>query len=240
MIKPVSRRPSFKADMQPVLSARQSLDRPLDRRLFSTSPRNSTARPAPFRDRNCVPLLGDIESHKGFATLSHGPPSVHEARLGPPEQPSFLPARKGGPPPQPPNMASIRSLPTTRRRPPRASTIRLPRRHRGRSRDGRKPVGPRRAGESGSESPRSSDEPPEASMKASKASEAEDGLAEHSAITVATSAARGAVLLKRAHAMRRNECANAEPAAASMAHRYLYSHSAPTPALDPPLASTPA
>ena len=147
-IKPVSRRPSFKADMQPVLSARQSLDRPLDRkRLFSTSPRNRTsARPASFRDRNCVPLLGDVESDESFVTLSHGPPSVHEARLGTPEQPSFLPARKGGPPPQPANMASIRSLPTTRRRPPRASTIRLPRRHCGRSRDGGKPVGPRRTG----------------------------------------------------------------------------------------------
>jgi hypothetical protein len=31
---------------------------------------------------------------------------VHEARLGMPEQPSFLPARKGGPPPQPANMTS--------------------------------------------------------------------------------------------------------------------------------------
>ena len=92
----------------------------------------------------------------------------------------------------------------------------------------------------GAEAPEARMKPPEASMEASKASEAEDGLAEHSAITVATSAARGAVLLKRAHAMRRNEYANAEPAAASMAHRYLYSHSAPTPALDPPLASTPA
>jgi hypothetical protein len=31
---------------------------------------------------------------------------VHEARLGLPEQPSFLPARKGGPPAQPANMTS--------------------------------------------------------------------------------------------------------------------------------------
>ena len=37
----------------------------------------------------------------------HGSPaSVHEARLGLPEQPSFLPARKGGPPAQPENMTS--------------------------------------------------------------------------------------------------------------------------------------
>jgi hypothetical protein len=53
-----------------------------------------------------VLLLGDIKSHKDFAMLSHGPPSVHEARLGPPEQPSFLTARKGGPPAQPANMTS--------------------------------------------------------------------------------------------------------------------------------------
>jgi hypothetical protein len=42
-----------------------------------------------------VLLLGDIKSHKDFAMLSHGPPSMHEARLGLPEQPSFLTARKG-------------------------------------------------------------------------------------------------------------------------------------------------
>ncbi len=31
-------------------------------------------------------LLGDIESNTNFAMLSHGPPSEHEARLGPPAQ----------------------------------------------------------------------------------------------------------------------------------------------------------
>jgi len=66
--------------------------------LFSTSEKPDFSRPAPFRDRNGAILLGDVESHKDFAILSHGPPSVHEARLGMPEQPSFLPARKGGPP----------------------------------------------------------------------------------------------------------------------------------------------
>jgi len=42
--------------------------------------------------------------------LFHGPPSVHEARLGSPEQPSFSSARKGGPPAQPANMTSRRPL----------------------------------------------------------------------------------------------------------------------------------
>jgi hypothetical protein len=42
-----------------------------------------------------VLLLGDIESHENFAILSHGPPSVHEARLGPPEQTQFFNCTKG-------------------------------------------------------------------------------------------------------------------------------------------------
>jgi hypothetical protein len=53
-----------------------------------------------------VLLLGDIESQENFAILSHGPPSVHEAPLGPPVQPAFLPARKGGRPAQPANMTA--------------------------------------------------------------------------------------------------------------------------------------
>jgi hypothetical protein len=43
-VKPVSRRPGFKADVQTVVPVRQSLDRPLDRkRTVSTSPRNRTS-----------------------------------------------------------------------------------------------------------------------------------------------------------------------------------------------------
>jgi hypothetical protein len=99
-IKPVSRRPGFKTNMQPIVSARQSLDRSLDRQraVLDVPEKPDLSRPAPFRDRNGVLLLGDVESHESFAILSHSPPSVHEARLGMPEQPSFLPARKGGPP----------------------------------------------------------------------------------------------------------------------------------------------
>ena len=79
----------FKTDMQPAVSLRQSLDRPLDRQraVLNVPEKPDFSRPAPFRDRNGVLLLGDIESHKSFAILSLGPPSVHEARLGPPEQP---------------------------------------------------------------------------------------------------------------------------------------------------------
>ncbi len=98
-IKPVSRRPGFEADTQSVVPLRQSLDRPLDRQrtIFDITEKPDLSRPPSFRDSNRVLLLGDIKSHKDFAMLSHGPPSVHEARLGLPEQPSFLPARKGSP-----------------------------------------------------------------------------------------------------------------------------------------------
>jgi hypothetical protein len=58
-----------------------------------------------------VLLLGDIERDKDFAILSHGPPSMREARLGLPEQPSFLLARNGGPPAQPANMTSSAQQP---------------------------------------------------------------------------------------------------------------------------------
>jgi hypothetical protein len=96
-IEPVSRRPGFEADMQPVVSVSQSFDRPLDRHRIVLDIAHKPDFPgsATLRDRHGVLLLGDVESNKNFAILSHGPPSVHEARLGPPEQPSFLPARKG-------------------------------------------------------------------------------------------------------------------------------------------------
>ena len=102
-MKPVSRRAGFKADMQAAVSVGQSLDRPLDRqrRVLDIAEEPDLPRAPSLRDRHGVLLLGDIKSHKDFAMLSHGPPSVHEARLGLPEQPSFLPARKGGPPARP-------------------------------------------------------------------------------------------------------------------------------------------
>jgi hypothetical protein len=96
-IEPVSRRPGFEADMQPVVSVSQSFDRPLDRRRIVLNIAHKPDFPgsATLRDRHRVLLLGDIESHESFAILSHGPPSVHEARLGPPEQPSFFNCTKG-------------------------------------------------------------------------------------------------------------------------------------------------
>ena len=41
-------------------------------------------------DRYRVLLLRRVKPDERFAILLHGPPSVHEARLGPPKQPSYL------------------------------------------------------------------------------------------------------------------------------------------------------
>jgi hypothetical protein len=96
-IKPVPRRPGLKADMQSAVARRQSLDRPLDRSraVFDLAEKPDFPGPASLRERHRVFLLGDVKSDKNFAMLSHGPPSVHEARLGLPEQPSFLYCTKG-------------------------------------------------------------------------------------------------------------------------------------------------
>jgi hypothetical protein len=86
-VKPVSRRPGFKADMQTVVPVRQSLDRPLDRKrtVFDVAEKSDFPGPAAFRDRHGVLLLRHVESNKSFVILSHGPPSAHEARLGLPD-----------------------------------------------------------------------------------------------------------------------------------------------------------
>src|SRR5439155_22780903 len=56
----------------------------------------------------CVWLhLRRLKSIKSFAILPHGPPSVHEARLGQPEQPSLLlPCERAGRRPQPEDITS--------------------------------------------------------------------------------------------------------------------------------------
>ena len=93
----LSRRPGFKADMQPVVSLSQSLDRSLDRSraVLDLAQEPDLPHSASLRDRHRVLLLRDVKSDKSFAILSYGPPSVHEARLGLPEQPSILFGMKG-------------------------------------------------------------------------------------------------------------------------------------------------
>ena len=101
-IKPVSRRPGFKTNMQPIVSAGQSLDQfaRIGNGLFSTSPRNRTSpRPPPSAIRDCV--LSSWRRRKPrrlrYTSLMVRPPCM---RLGSacPSNHSFLSALKGGPP----------------------------------------------------------------------------------------------------------------------------------------------
>ena len=64
-IESVSRRPSFEAHMQPVVSVSQRFDRSLDRRriVLNIAHKPNFPGSATLRDRHGVRLLGDIESH---------------------------------------------------------------------------------------------------------------------------------------------------------------------------------
>jgi hypothetical protein len=96
-IKPVSHRPGFKADLQPVVPIRQSPDRAFDRQrtVFDIAKKSDfPLRPLP-RSRRRASSWRDQKPQK-LRYASRGPPSVHEARLGLPKQPSLLTARKGG------------------------------------------------------------------------------------------------------------------------------------------------
>jgi hypothetical protein len=96
----ITGRAGFKADMQPIVSGRQFLDHSLDRRraVLDLAEKSHLSPPAAFGHRYGVLPLRNIESHEGFAILSHGPLPVCEARLGLPEHPSFSIARRRGPP----------------------------------------------------------------------------------------------------------------------------------------------
>ena len=96
-VKPLPRRPGFKTDMERSRRAANLLIiRSTGSGALSTSLGHPDfAAPATYR---AVLLLATSEATKNFAMLSHSPRSVHEARLDSPEQPSFLTARKGGPP----------------------------------------------------------------------------------------------------------------------------------------------
>jgi hypothetical protein len=55
--------------MRPAVSTSRSLDRPLDRQraVLDVAEKPNFSRPPPFRDRDRVLLLGDVESHEDFA-----------------------------------------------------------------------------------------------------------------------------------------------------------------------------
>jgi hypothetical protein len=84
-------------DMQLAVALRQLAGQTLDprRRARDVADKANLAAVPALGDRYRVLGLRRVERNGGFAILTHGPPSVHEARLGPPEQPSFLYCSKG-------------------------------------------------------------------------------------------------------------------------------------------------
>jgi hypothetical protein len=90
--QPIARRPGLEADVQPAIALAELLDYLLDRRglVLDLAEKPDLTASVTLRDRHRVLQLGDIESDEDFSMLSHGSPSVREARLGPPEQPSSI------------------------------------------------------------------------------------------------------------------------------------------------------
>ena len=90
-VEPVTGRSGFETDMQPAVSTRKLLERPLDRRpaVFNLAEKPHLPPPAALGDSHRVLPLRHVKCDKDFAILSHGPPSVHEARLGCPSNPRF-------------------------------------------------------------------------------------------------------------------------------------------------------
>ena len=80
--------------MQAIIPPGELLDRPFDRprSVLDLTQETDLAVATALGNRHRVLHLGHIERDKSFAMLSHGSPSVREARLGPSEQPSPSPA----------------------------------------------------------------------------------------------------------------------------------------------------
>jgi hypothetical protein len=91
-VQPVTRWTRLIAKMQLVVALRQLPGQALDprRRTGDVAEEAHLAASPAIGNRHRVLRLRRVESNIGFAILCHGPPSVHEARLGPPEQPSLL------------------------------------------------------------------------------------------------------------------------------------------------------
>jgi len=96
-VQPIPRRTGFVANTQRRVSLRQLAEHLLDRRRRAVDLAEipNLTFTTDIGDRHRVLLLRRIERNKEFAIFLHGPPSVHEARLGPPEQPSYLYCTKG-------------------------------------------------------------------------------------------------------------------------------------------------
>src|SRR5262245_54974104 len=91
-VQPITGRPSLIAEIQFGIASGQFADQPLynRRRTCHIAQKADLAATPTVRDRHRMLCLRRVEGNKRFAMLPHGPPSVHEARLAPPEQPSLL------------------------------------------------------------------------------------------------------------------------------------------------------
>ena len=96
-VKAIARRTGLKTCLQLAVAARQLRYQPRDcRRLVRDLSQKADLAPAPaLRDRYRMLQLRRIKRDKTLAILPHGPSSMPEARLGPPEQPSILSGMKG-------------------------------------------------------------------------------------------------------------------------------------------------
>src|SRR5262249_33587013 len=90
-VKPVPRRARFIAEIKLLVAAGPALDHPLKHppRAIDLAPISSFTIPAPIGPSQPALFLSRVNPDKRFGILLHGPPSAHEARLGPPEQPSY-------------------------------------------------------------------------------------------------------------------------------------------------------
>ena len=96
-VKPIPRRARFIAEIKLSVATGQLSDHSFDRRrrAIDLAEISNFTLTAQIGYRQCVLVLRRVNSDKRFGILLHGPPSVHEARLGPPEQPSYSTARPG-------------------------------------------------------------------------------------------------------------------------------------------------
>src|SRR5579872_6464882 len=90
-VQSIACRPGFVADVQLRVTVCQLAENLLhrQRQAVDLAEVPNLAIAAAIGDGDGVLLLRCVEPDKCFAILLHGPPSVHEARLGPPEQPSY-------------------------------------------------------------------------------------------------------------------------------------------------------
>src|ERR1700738_2834762 len=91
-IQPVSGRTRLITEMQLAIAASQLADQPLyhRRRTRYIAEKAHLAAALALGNRHRMLRLRRVERDKRFAILPHGPPSVHEARLRPPQQPPLL------------------------------------------------------------------------------------------------------------------------------------------------------